>query len=103
MAYGRAPMTEPPLITLSRWESYGAIWRAKSITPDEAIVELCSCHGEPVDELRSADPELLTYLLGRPDSTCEPAMQGPGSDEESVHQRRTQHDEGQREQADTGA
>ena len=32
------------------------------------VVELCTCHGEPVDELRSEDPELLRYLADRPTS-----------------------------------
>jgi hypothetical protein len=68
-------MAESPLITLSRWEEFGAIWRTKSITEEEAVVELCSCHGEPVDELRSTEPELLTYLRSRPDSTCEAATE----------------------------
>ncbi|HET7052812.1 MAG TPA: LLM class flavin-dependent oxidoreductase [Solirubrobacterales bacterium] len=62
---------ESPLTTLSRWEEFGALWRTKSITAERAVVELCSCHGEPVDELSSTDPELLKYLRRRPDSTCE--------------------------------
>lgn len=39
-------------------------------------MELCSCHGEPVDELRSADPELLAYLRRRPDSTSDERPDG---------------------------
>lgn len=64
-------MTEPPLITLSRWETFGASWRTKSIDAESAVVEFCSCHGEAVDELRSSDPELLAYLRRRPDSSSE--------------------------------
>jgi hypothetical protein len=39
-----------------------------SLGPGGAVVELCSCHGEAVDELRSDDPELLRYLAERPNS-----------------------------------
>jgi hypothetical protein len=55
-------MTEPPLIALARWEEHGAIWRTRSITETEAVVELFTCHGELVEALRSDDPELLRYL-----------------------------------------
>ena len=58
-------MAEPPLQTLARWEDSGALWRTRSLGEGEAVVELCTCHGEPVDELRSADPELLRYLAAR--------------------------------------
>lgn len=61
-------MSEPTLITLARWEDYGATWRTKSIDGGEAIIELRTCHGEAVDELRSDEPELLRYLADRPNS-----------------------------------
>ncbi len=61
-------MAEPPLVTLARWEDYGALWRVRSIGDEEAVVELCNCHGEPVDQLRSSEPELLRYLALRPSS-----------------------------------
>jgi hypothetical protein len=50
---------------LERWEDHGATWRTRSLVDGEAVVELCSCHGEPVDELRSRDPDLLRYLARR--------------------------------------
>jgi hypothetical protein len=31
-------------------------------------VELLTCYGEPVDELRSSDPELLRFLAEKPAS-----------------------------------
>ena len=65
-------MPEPPLETLMRWEEHGATWRARAITDTTAIVELCTCHGEPVDELRSDDPALLRYLADRPRSELSP-------------------------------
>ncbi len=58
-------MAESPLRTLVRWEDSGALWRTRSLAAGEAVVELCSCHGEPVEELRSGDPELLRYLAAR--------------------------------------
>lgn len=61
-------MAESPIVTLTRWEEHGAIWRALSVTQTEAIVELFTCSGESVDELRSSDPALLRYLADRPRS-----------------------------------
>lgn len=66
-------MPEPPLQTLARWEDSGALWRTRSLGDGEAVVELCTCHGEPVEELRSDDPELLRYLAARPSSEAPPA------------------------------
>jgi (2Fe-2S) ferredoxin len=59
---------ESPVVTLERWEDGGAAWRAVSVTDTEAVVQLCTCVGEPVEELRSSDPELLRYLASRPQS-----------------------------------
>jgi hypothetical protein len=61
-------MDEAPLATLLRWEAHGAVWRLRYLTEKVAMVDLCTCHGEPVDELRSSDPELLRYLAARPRS-----------------------------------
>ena len=58
-------MAEPPLETLARWEDSGAPWRTRSLGEGEAVVELCTCHGEVVEVLRSGDPELLRYLAAR--------------------------------------
>jgi hypothetical protein len=58
-------MPESSLQKLERWELNGAIWRTKSLSDDEAVVTLLTCHGEPVDELRSTDAELLSYLADR--------------------------------------
>ena len=63
---------EPPLRTLARWEDSGALWRARSLGPDEAEVELCTCYGELVEMLRSDDPELRRYLAARPSSEAPP-------------------------------
>lgn len=61
-------MDESPLVTLHRWEDSGAVWRTRSLGAHEAIIALCACTGEQVDELRSSDPGLLTYLACRPRS-----------------------------------
>lgn len=61
-------MSDTALEKLRRWEMNGALWRLGSIKAGEATVELCTCHGEQVDELRSEDPELLSYLADRPSS-----------------------------------
>jgi hypothetical protein len=59
---------EPPLQVLARWEEAGAVWRTRRLTDAEAVVDLCACTGEKVDELRSSDPELLRHLAVRPRS-----------------------------------
>ena len=61
-------MSLSPIEMLARWEHFGAVWRLKSLGRAGAVVELCTCSGEPVDELRSEDPELLRYLAERPRS-----------------------------------
>lgn len=65
-------MTSSALEKLERWELYGAIWRLRSLDTDQAEVELCTCHGETVDEVRSSDPKLLRYLARRPSSEDPP-------------------------------
>ena len=51
-------MAESPIDTLVHWEQHGAVWRATWVTETEAVVDLCTCAGEPVDQLRSSDPAL---------------------------------------------
>jgi hypothetical protein len=59
-------MSESPIEILERWEAAGGIWRTRALTDGAAEVDLCTCHGESVDQLCSADPGLLDYLRGRP-------------------------------------
>jgi hypothetical protein len=61
-------MVEPPIETLLRWEEHGAIWRTASLSATEAVVDLCTCYGEPVDRVRFTDPGVLRYLADRPRS-----------------------------------
>jgi hypothetical protein len=54
-----------PVLTLERWEAHGALWRVVTLTEKLAVVELCTCDGMQVEELRSSDAELLRYLAHR--------------------------------------
>lgn len=55
--------------TLERWREHGADYRILHLTNELAVVELCSCFGEPVDQLESSDPRLLRYLEERASRT----------------------------------
>ncbi len=58
-----APMR--PTLTLAdlkRWEDNGASWRALEIADDHAVVELCTCYGEPVDTLMGDAPDLVQFV-----------------------------------------
>jgi hypothetical protein len=50
---------------LERWEQSGAIWRVRSLAGHEAVVELCTCYGEPVELVRTTDADTLRYLQDR--------------------------------------
>ncbi len=65
-------MAASPLLLLERWEQHGALWRVKSLSGHTAVVELCTCYGEPVEELVFDDPELARYLAARPSSSEAP-------------------------------
>lgn len=57
----RAPIT---IEDLKRWEDHGATWRALEISDERAVVELCTCCGEPVDLAQSEEPELIEFVRG---------------------------------------
>jgi hypothetical protein len=59
------PLPETAVAKLERWEALGATWRTLILTDEFAVVELCTCHGEPVDRIRSSEPALLRYLAER--------------------------------------
>ena len=61
-------MAESPIETLQRFEAHGGHWRVAAHSATEAVVELCTCAGEPVDQLRVTDRETLDYVAGRPRS-----------------------------------
>jgi len=58
-------MKETPVEVLERWEEHGALWRAVSVGDERAVVDLCTCTGEPVERLESDDPELIRFLRDR--------------------------------------
>jgi hypothetical protein len=64
-------MAEPdsrPQITIEdliRWEDNGAAWRTVELTDERAVLELCTCYGEPVDTVRSDAPELIEFVRSR--------------------------------------
>jgi hypothetical protein len=57
-------MSDDPLTieALERWEGSGAQWRVVDISEERVVVDLCTCTGEPVDQLRSEDPEMIRHL-----------------------------------------
>jgi hypothetical protein len=55
----RAPVT---IEDLERWVQHGAIWRTVEVSDRRAVVELCTCHGEPVDMAQSDEPELIEFV-----------------------------------------
>lgn len=58
---------------LDRWEQSGAIWRVRTLSASEAVVDLCTCFGEPVEVLRSQDAVVLRYLAAHPSSDADAA------------------------------
>ena len=61
----RHPAAPRPTLTLAdlqRWQESGATWRAIEVTDERALVELCTCTGEPVDLLAGAGSELVAFV-----------------------------------------
>ncbi len=52
---------------LKRWEDHGAMWRAVEVADDHAVVELCTCMGEPVDTQTGDAPELIAFVRAHRD------------------------------------
>jgi hypothetical protein len=65
-ATGPAPgPTSRPQLTLGdliRWQDHGATWRPLDVTDARAVVELCTCYGEPVDTVQGSAPELIEFV-----------------------------------------
>jgi hypothetical protein len=47
---------------LESWVGSGAHWRVVDISNDGTVVDLCTCTGEPMERLESADPAVIGYL-----------------------------------------
>jgi hypothetical protein len=50
------------LTDLERWQESGAGWRALEVTDERAVIELCTCYGEPVDVQEGEQPELVAFV-----------------------------------------
>jgi hypothetical protein len=40
------------------------------LSDERAIVDMCTCYGEPVDQLESSDPHLIAWLRERSTSSA---------------------------------
>ncbi|MDQ3933080.1 MAG: hypothetical protein M3340_00435 [Actinomycetota bacterium] len=58
---------------MRRWVEHGALYRIVRLSDDHAVVELCTCHGEPVDRIDSDDPRLVEYLRLQSSGAAGPA------------------------------
>lgn len=47
---------------LERWVLTGAHWQVVEIANQRAVVDFCTCTGEPVERLQSNDPNVIAYL-----------------------------------------
>jgi len=61
---------------LERWRDHGATWRLLELTGSDVELELCTCSGEPVDRVHSADPEIVRYLRAHPTEEFEGSADG---------------------------
>lgn len=52
---------------LQDWELHGATWRPVEISQERAVVELCTCFGEPVDLVEGDSPELIEFVRAHRD------------------------------------
>ena len=61
---------------LERWREHGATWRLLELTDSNVELELCTCSGEPVDRVHSADPGIVRYLRAHPTEEFEDSADG---------------------------
>ncbi len=47
---------------LESWALSGGTWRIVSISTERAVVDLCTCTGEPMERLESDDPAVIAHL-----------------------------------------
>lgn len=47
---------------LEGWVVAGAHWRVVDISAEHAVVDMCTCTGEPMERVESADPAVIGYL-----------------------------------------
>jgi hypothetical protein len=66
---------------LQRWEEHGATWRAREISDDRVLVELCTCYGEAVDLAESTAAEVIAYVRRAGSARGESAPGGSAGDQ----------------------
>ena len=54
---------------LKRWEDHGATWRTVELSDEQAVLELCTCYGEPVEMVKAEAPELIAFVRDHPPET----------------------------------
>ena len=52
---------------LEDWTLNGASWKPVELSPQRAVVELCTCYGERVDVVQSEDPEFIEFVRSHGD------------------------------------
>jgi hypothetical protein len=67
MGSGGEREVRPPVTVedLERWTDHGATWRTLEVTDRLAVLELCTCYGEPVDVVEGSAEELIAYVRER--------------------------------------
>lgn len=61
--WNRAMSPRPVTIDdLEGWLLSGAQWRVVDISSEHAVVDMCTCTGEPMERVESADPAVIGYL-----------------------------------------
>jgi hypothetical protein len=58
---------ESTIEELRDWELNGAVWRPVEVDSDRAVVDLCSCTGELMERVESADPQFIAVVTERAD------------------------------------
>jgi hypothetical protein len=56
---------ESTISVLERWEANGAIWEPVRVSDEIAVLDLCTCYGEPVDRIETCDAEAIAYVRDR--------------------------------------
>ena len=50
---------------LDRWEDNGAVWRPFEVTDTHAVIDLCSCTGEPMERVQSDAEDVIELARSR--------------------------------------
>ena len=64
----REDARDAPRDELERWEVSGGTWRVDGRTAEGLEVALCTCDGQEMARIRSADPALAAYVGDRDSS-----------------------------------